>query len=496
MADQELAIANRIDRGTMHSLAMSKGDIGVPMFSSMHDVLEFAKVMAVSRVGVRKHLRNNPGACAAICLQAQRWAMDPFLVANKSYEVNDQIAYEAQLIAAVINTRAPIKGRIKTTYIGEGPERQCIASATFIDDDEPTEVTSPKLKDINPKNSPLWKTDPDQQLAYYTKRAWARRECPEVLLGVYDREELEAEDVRAATARDITPRPTRQQFIEGDAGGDATFYAPAFYVTNGEGTVVEFEHPGEAHDALANLLRASDEPSLQGLWESNAQFITALRDGEGTGPFADSLLAVYTECLDRYIELARQRAAAAEDARKRTDAAAAERDATKAKEDEKQEGDSPPTVEAEADAGGYGGPSQEDDTAAQIANAERIAREVEQQEAEATAKREADAKDAANAAKDAPQSRPQATKERDEAFWARPDYAIVPPKDNKGAVNWMRWRGWVEQAIGDARNLDELVKLDIDNKENFTACLAAAKKAHTDLRERLGKRAATLEAVT
>lgn len=202
-------IEGRIDQSVTKGTAIATTGPRVPVFASMAEILEFAKVMSVSGIAVRAHMRNNPGVCAAICMQAQRWEMDPFMVGNKSYAVNDQIAFESQLITAVINTRAPIVGRLKTRFIGEGAKRKCIAFGTFKGDDAPTEVESPEFAQITPKNSPLWKTDPDQQLAYYTKRLWARREAPEVLLGVYDGDELPA----PGEPRDITPpRPTEAEF--------------------------------------------------------------------------------------------------------------------------------------------------------------------------------------------------------------------------------------------------------------------------------------------
>ena len=51
-------------------------------------------------------------------------------------------------------------------------------------------VRTVKIKTIKTRNSPLWTQDPEQQLAYYTKRAWARLYCPEVLLGVYAEDEV------------------------------------------------------------------------------------------------------------------------------------------------------------------------------------------------------------------------------------------------------------------------------------------------------------------
>lgn len=164
------------------------GQGALPALQSLADVVSIAQLMAKSGVAVRKHLRENPGACFAVTMQALRWNADPFAVANKSYAVNDQIAYEAQLIAAVINTMAPIKRRPHYTYEGEGADRVCIATVEMLDGDI-LEKRSPKFKDIQPKNSPLWKSDPDQQQAYYTIRAWARLHTPEVILGIYDPEE-------------------------------------------------------------------------------------------------------------------------------------------------------------------------------------------------------------------------------------------------------------------------------------------------------------------
>lgn len=169
---------------------------------NLGEVVRFAEVMCRADIALPKHLRGNAGACMAVALQALEWKMSPFAVASKSYSVNGQITYEAQLIMAVINTRSGIEGRLKFRFEGEGPERICIAYGKL--DGEELEVRSPKFKDITPKNSPLWKSDPDQQHCYYTARAWGRRHTPEVILGIYDREEVE-QFRSSENARDITP---------------------------------------------------------------------------------------------------------------------------------------------------------------------------------------------------------------------------------------------------------------------------------------------------
>lgn len=207
--DLEDKIASRINPTTAGALVVSQEGGGVT-FSSMNDVMEFAKMMSVARAGVRKHLRNDPGACLAVCVQALEWRMSPFAVANKTYFVNDQIAYEAQLIHAIILRRAPIKGRVKHAYSGEGTTRKLKVWAELRDEPgEIVEYETPPIGKIHPQNSPLWKNDPDQQLHYYATRAWCRRHFPDVILGIYADDELRDNPSLGddpAAIRDITPR--------------------------------------------------------------------------------------------------------------------------------------------------------------------------------------------------------------------------------------------------------------------------------------------------
>lgn len=167
---------------------------GSLMPQNFGEVIAFAEVMARSAHAIPKHLRGNPGACMAVTMQALRWGMDPFAVASKSFSVNDQVAYEAQLIAAVVNTRAPIRRTPDYAFEDGGTELRCIVRVEMLDGSM-KEYISPRIKEIPTKNSPLWKSDPQQQLGYYSIRAWARRYTPEVILGVYGRDELDMRDV-------------------------------------------------------------------------------------------------------------------------------------------------------------------------------------------------------------------------------------------------------------------------------------------------------------
>jgi hypothetical protein len=177
--------------------------------SSMGEAMEFAKLMSVT-MSVPPHLRSKPGDCLMVLMQSVRWGMEPFAVALKSYFVNDRIAYEAQLVNAVVNVRAPLEGRLKVEWSGEGESLKCTVTGTIKGDPEPHEVEQ-EIKTITTRNSPLWKQAPRQQLAYYTTRLWARLYTPEVLLGVYTPDELEGDKYRGPEkAKDVTPpRPTR-----------------------------------------------------------------------------------------------------------------------------------------------------------------------------------------------------------------------------------------------------------------------------------------------
>ncbi|NSZ57817.1 recombinase RecT [Agrobacterium tumefaciens] len=225
-------IATQQQRVPMDSVGVTSSLTGSKIApQNLGEVVKFAEVMARADIALPKHLRGNAGACMAVALQAMEWNLSPFAVASKSYAVNGAIAYEAQLIAAVVNTRSGIKGRLKYRYEGEGPSLTCTVTGTL--DGEECTYTSPPMGSITTKNSPLWKSDPQQQLGYFAARSWARRHCPEVILGVYDRDE--AEEFRGPdNAKNITPvfdplsdepvatqRPTdEQQTVDGTIDTD------------------------------------------------------------------------------------------------------------------------------------------------------------------------------------------------------------------------------------------------------------------------------------
>ena len=178
---------------------------------SMGEAMQLAMIMSRSTF-VPGHCRGSEGNCLAIIMQASRWGMDPFAVANKAYFVKDGAppAFEAQLINAVVNSSGALAGRLRIEFEGEGEKLRCTVRGFLRADAGDEKVRTQSISRISTRNSPLWKSDPEQQLGYYTTRAWARMHCPEVLLGVYTPDELEAEAPPIA----VSSTPPRRQQIE------------------------------------------------------------------------------------------------------------------------------------------------------------------------------------------------------------------------------------------------------------------------------------------
>lgn len=163
-----------------------------------------ATTMSTSKVTVPKHFQGSQGDCLAMVMQAAQWNMNPFAVAQKTHLVNGVLGYEAQLVNAVIQQSGAIKGRFHYEYMGEIDNLQCRVGAIINGEDEITWGEWLRNGDVTTRNSPLWKTNPKQQLGYLQVKNWARLYCPGAILGVYTIDE--AEEMASSTV--IPPKDT------------------------------------------------------------------------------------------------------------------------------------------------------------------------------------------------------------------------------------------------------------------------------------------------
>lgn len=210
--------------------------------ASMDSMMRLADVMAKGRATVPEHLRGSSADCAAVVMQAIQWRMNPFAVAQKTHLVNGALGYEAQLVNAVIQSSGVTIDRFNYEWYGPwekiiGKTKVCDAPAKgkygdkdykkayqyrvpdyLMQDEEGLGVrvwatlrgeAAPRVLDLllvqaSVRNSPLWATDPKQQLAYLAVKRWTRLYSPDVILGVYTPDEL---DEVNREMRDITPAP-------------------------------------------------------------------------------------------------------------------------------------------------------------------------------------------------------------------------------------------------------------------------------------------------
>lgn len=184
----ELVSAPRADVAT----AIDIGNPSTFLFdgSRMRSLMDFADMMSKAAVTMPKHLQGKPSDCLAITLQAMRWRMDPYIVAAKTHIVNGNLGYEAQLVIAVLKNSGAVRGRPHYEYRGEGPALECRAGFVPVGEDAIVWTEWLASSSIAVKNSPLWKTNPKQQMGYVQARNWARLYAPEALLGIYTDDEL------------------------------------------------------------------------------------------------------------------------------------------------------------------------------------------------------------------------------------------------------------------------------------------------------------------
>lgn len=187
---------------TTSSLVLDQGN--------MNSMMRAAELMAAGRATVPKHLQGNASDCMAVIMQAMQWGMNPFVVAQKTHIVNGTLGYEAQLVNAVLQSSGAIKGRFHYEYRGDGNALECRVGAVPAGEDEIVWNEWLKIGDVKVQNSPLWKTNPKQQLGYLQVKNWARAFKPGAILGVYTTDELQDSPPRE---RDITPR-TAAEFAQ------------------------------------------------------------------------------------------------------------------------------------------------------------------------------------------------------------------------------------------------------------------------------------------
>ena len=164
--------------------------------TALQALVAFSELMSKSLVTVPEHLRGKPSDCLAVAMQAAQWGMNPFAVAQKTHIVSGRLGYEAQLVNAVVQSSGAIDGAPSYEYHGEGAKLECRVGAVLRGHAAITWGEWYCIDQVKTKNSPLWATNPKQQMGYLQLKNWARLYCPGAILGVYDPDELDSIEPR------------------------------------------------------------------------------------------------------------------------------------------------------------------------------------------------------------------------------------------------------------------------------------------------------------
>lgn len=167
--------------------------------TSIQEAIQLADVMAKAQL-VPEHLRNKPGDCLLIVMQAQRWGMDAVSVAQSTSVVHGKLCYEGKLVAAALYAMGAVEGRLHYEITGSGLNASITVTGTPRGGKGPQSVTG-NVKDWRTfgkdkqgnRIDNAWDKMPEDMLVYRGTRQWARRYAPEALLGVYTPDEFEEE---------------------------------------------------------------------------------------------------------------------------------------------------------------------------------------------------------------------------------------------------------------------------------------------------------------
>lgn len=267
---------------------------------NLDELERFAVMMSEGGPAIGSSFRNEPGACGAITLQAIRWGMDPFALSQEAYVVRDTVGYSGKMIAGIIQSHPSIKGRLRYEYTGDAAlkTRACIVTGYFVGDDEPYVLETPQMKKIDKggKGSPLWQNDPDQQLAYYGARNWARRFAPGIMSGLISADEAEhahelnepkksntqkrleaMEEKKAAAKAKAEPEEEiiEAEIVEEDMGDERPVEprddTPPEPELEPEPDALVIDLPDEAHDWFEALHGFESAKELEAAYEAQSQ---------------------------------------------------------------------------------------------------------------------------------------------------------------------------------------------------------------------------------
>ena len=260
-----------------------------------------ATMMANAKGFTPPHLVGQPAACHVVINMALDTKLSPQFVARNTYSTpGGAIGFQGVLVQAILNQSGRLKEPVSFEYHGDwaklaGKFQMVDVSkgkyprATWTDADAvglgirvrawlrnereprfwPSKTEWFQLVQCQPRNSPLWATDPRTQIGYLAVRRFANQATPELLGGMaFDVDELlDAAD----QAIDVTPQQAQET-----GGQHRVVSEEPWIVFHANGDPFQAKNADIAFEAAKRIFTAAakqDRKTLETAWENNAALI-------------------------------------------------------------------------------------------------------------------------------------------------------------------------------------------------------------------------------
>jgi len=154
--------------------------------------MELAKIISQSAL-IPPHLRGRIPDILLALYMARTMGENPLLVLQSIHVISGRAGWSAQYLIARANGSGRFRGPIRWRQEGEGPTLAVTAYATLAetgDDVEYTVSMATARAEGWANRNPKYQTMPELMLRYRSATLLVRLFCPDVLMGLYEREEL------------------------------------------------------------------------------------------------------------------------------------------------------------------------------------------------------------------------------------------------------------------------------------------------------------------
>lgn len=480
-------------------------------------VKQASSIMAGAEGFVGKHLIGKPQACFAIITRSWDWKLDPYFVAQATYQTpNGAVGFEGKLCQGILENSNRFVGGIKFEHfdasgpLGEGtlgdwnkvtghfsvvkrmnsqgkevtlPERVWTDAdeqglgVTVIGqvrgEDKPRRW-SIMLSQAYPRNSPLWATDPRSQICYLAVRRFGDLAAP----GIYGGVRFNIDEYLDASeqARDITP-PLQTAAAPGPTHDTRTVVDAetvesdddVWEVYDAEGECVALlKTPQAFADAVVAVLTDAAKKGVEPLdiaWSNNTAMVQALAVHDKA--MGGDIVAHFTKLK---AEITPKKPARAPRAAAPASAAEPAQGTSPTPTPASPEEHAPPaasTAVSEKADDGWPGP----DPLADGRQGNETGEEQELQEA-----RQADLDNPTEATTREPEAAAA------DPFWSGP-LDITPPQRPKGGVNWPAYADRMVQLVSTAPNAEAVAAFRRANQRGLSNLRLSYAGGHEEFEE-------------